>query len=332
MSLFVMACGNRTDEKSNNATTSKPVTKLETETINNTDPTEAATAVNENYESYSGIWTEEGLKKERIIENGGSELTITIQNHNELQGSLYSKQEMTDRIAYVTEMNETIEDGQLYYPFKDDGWGGTGTLHIQFDNDMIQIEVLDYKLADDNRSGYGISGIYQLLRERVTDDDKNDTKNNQIENSLELSEEELQNAIYEKYYKPWTEEEMITAINERSQYLLKSAYAKEVSYFWENIREVTDIANVVEPLYHTDMKFYTEKDFENAPPLIIYLAKNEIYARHGYIFKNEDLNNYFMGQIWYKPIFVADEFDDSAFNQYEKTNLDLLSKLDTYDK
>jgi hypothetical protein len=30
---------------------------------------------------------------------------------------------------------------------------------------------------------------------------------------------------------------------------------------------------------------------------ILYLALNEIYARHGYIFKDEDLQNYFMGQV-----------------------------------
>ncbi|RGE68529.1 YARHG domain-containing protein [Eisenbergiella massiliensis] len=29
------------------------------------------------------------------------------------------------------------------------------------------------------------------------------------------------------------------------------------------------------------------------------MAKNEIYARHKYIFKNEDLYNYFMGCVRY---------------------------------
>lgn len=66
------------------------------------------------------------------------------------------------------------------------------------------------------------------------------------------------------------------------------------------------------------------------PPLIIHLAKNEIYARRGYIFNNPDLNNFYLTQLWYVPEIQAADFDDSVFNEYEKYNLELLSKLDTY--
>jgi hypothetical protein len=31
------------------------------------------------------------------------------------------------------------------------------------------------------------------------------------------------------------------------------------------------------------------------------LRRNEIYARHGYIFKDAALRNYFMSQPWYSP-------------------------------
>jgi hypothetical protein len=64
--------------------------------------------------------------------------------------------------------------------------------------------------------------------------------------------------------------------------------------------------------------------------LIIHLAKNEIYARHGYIFKDEDLNNYFNGQLWYEPSVKSENFDERVFNDYEKANLRLLTDLDTY--
>lgn len=60
------------------------------------------------------------------------------------------------------------------------------------------------------------------------------------------------------------------------------------------------------------------------------LAKNEIYARHGYIFKNEDLYNYFMGCVWYNPTCKAEDFDDSVLNEYEKANLEILASMDTY--
>ena len=144
------------------------------------------------------------------------------------------------------------------------------------------------------------------------------------------TESDLFNVIYEKYYAPWTESEMQSEIAKRKQYRDLCSFYPEVSNYLENVREVRDISSVVEPLYFTDLKIYQNQDFDQVPPLIIHLAKNEIYARHGYIFKNQDLNNYFKGQIWYEPSITPENFKDSVFNKNEQVNLKLLSALDTY--
>ena len=78
------------------------------------------------------------------------------------------------------------------------------------------------------------------------------------------------------------------------------------------------------PLEWSDIYMLSNED--------IRIAKNEIYARHGYIFKDENLKNYFMGQLWYIPSVKAEEFDDSVFSDIEKRNLELLNRLDTYKK
>jgi len=135
--------------------------------------------------------------------------------------------------------------------------------------------------------------------------------------------------VYPAYDPSWTEEEMIHAINARSQYYRASAYYLEITDYWENVRGVRDIANLIEPLFETDKRYYTKEDFENEPKFVIHLAKNEIYARHGYIFKNKDLYNYFMGCIWYSPTCESQDFKDSVFNEYEKANLELLVELDS---
>lgn len=62
----------------------------------------------------------------------------------------------------------------------------------------------------------------------------------------------------------------------------------------------------------------------------MHLAKNEIYARHGYIFRDTDLYNYFMTMVWYWPCVTPEEFDASVFNETERHNLDILRKLDMY--
>ncbi len=58
----------------------------------------------------------------------------------------------------------------------------------------------------------------------------------------------------------------------------------------------------------------------------ISLAINEIYARHGRRFQNEDLQEYFDEKEWYNGTIDAENFDESVFNKIEKYNIRLLSK------
>lgn len=60
------------------------------------------------------------------------------------------------------------------------------------------------------------------------------------------------------------------------------------------------------------------------------LARNELYARHGYIFKDEELYNYFSKKSWYIPTVDSDKFKDSDyFNKYEIANRNLIKKMES---
>lgn len=128
----------------------------------------------------------------------------------------------------------------------------------------------------------------------------------------------------------WEQTEAL--ISERLPYYQASSFHDEIVDYWENTREVRDVSNVIEPLYETDKRYLTKENLAYDPPLVIHLAKNEIYARHGYIFKDADLYNYFMGCIWYTPSVEPEAFSEDVFNAYEKENLKLLTELDTYDR
>ena len=277
---------------------------------NNIEQNDSEIQDSSTFAGYGGYWSYEGKTHEQIIAEGGIELSCTITEDNQFSGTLYSQQEITERFASIEDISGKIEQEELYFDYSDDEWGNSGTLHIQFLSDSIYVNVLNYKKADSG-SDYGINGAFELVRQKE-ELLKNDTTDNSIYNSS------------------WTEEEIIKAVNERSQYYKASAYYSEIIDYWENAREVRDITNVLEPLFETDKKYYTKEEFESEPMLVIHLAKNEIYARHGYIFKNEDLYNYFMGCIWYSPTCDSTDFDDNIFNEYEKANLEILSDLDTY--
>lgn len=45
----------------------------------------------------------------------------------------------------------------------------------------------------------------------------------------------------------------------------------------------------------------TEDDLKDLSEDQIRIARNEIFARHGYTFSSEDLKNYFSSKSWYTP-------------------------------
>lgn len=53
---------------------------------------------------------------------------------------------------------------------------------------------------------------------------------------------------------------------------------------------------------------------------------NELYGRHGYIYKKQVWYDYFIQKTWYKPSIPADSFSDSFLSSTELSNVKLLLK------
>ncbi len=61
----------------------------------------------------------------------------------------------------------------------------------------------------------------------------------------------------------------------------------------------------------------------------LYLARNEIYARHGRMFQKEDLQSYFNGQSWYTPRYAPEEFDSlGLLSDVEQQNAATMLELE----
>lgn len=58
----------------------------------------------------------------------------------------------------------------------------------------------------------------------------------------------------------------------------------------------------------------------------LMLARNEIYARHGYHFKNEFLGYYFDRYSWYED--KGDSFDEAELSQVERDNISVIRKME----
>ncbi|MQX52098.1 YARHG domain-containing protein [Alcanivorax sp. PA15-N-34] len=64
-------------------------------------------------------------------------------------------------------------------------------------------------------------------------------------------------------------------------------------------------------------------DIDGLDKSTLRLARNEIFARHGYVFKSEDLNRYFKRYSWYKPhggavsLSGVEQYNVGFIKQYE---------------
>ena len=84
------------------------------------------------------------------------------------------------------------------------------------------------------------------------------------------------------------------------------------------------------PVFDSDTRYYTREEMRQISwtPELTAVFRNEIYARHGYIFKSDFWNDFFSTFTWYSGEYPADSFDTGVFNEYEKANLKLAVEME----
>lgn len=75
---------------------------------------------------------------------------------------------------------------------------------------------------------------------------------------------------------------------------------------------------------NSDLDRIDQREIEVLSDRDLTYAINEIYARHGYIFRSDELREYYEQFDWYAGKIPSAEFSDSNFNQTELQNLALL--------
>lgn len=78
-------------------------------------------------------------------------------------------------------------------------------------------------------------------------------------------------------------------------------------------------------LSYTMVTKYTLEDLSILDSYGLKITRNEIFARHGRMFNDQELQEYFKRQQWYVPQIAANDFDTSCLNEVEKYNVNLIS-------
>lgn len=76
----------------------------------------------------------------------------------------------------------------------------------------------------------------------------------------------------------------------------------------------------------SDERYIEYSDYSYMDLDDVQWAINEIYARHGRIFKDEPYFSFFKSCAWFEPTYYADEFDESWLNDIERSNVNTLAE------
>lgn len=74
---------------------------------------------------------------------------------------------------------------------------------------------------------------------------------------------------------------------------------------------------------------FTENDLSPLTAKELTYLRNSVYARHGYVFKSQELNNYFKKFSWYQP---NPSVTDAALNSTEKANVEFIRNYQEQNK
>ncbi len=77
----------------------------------------------------------------------------------------------------------------------------------------------------------------------------------------------------------------------------------------------------------SDTEYLAEDEVKYVPTEILKIARNEIYARHGYQFTS-DMKTFFENKEWYSGTVSPSNWSDSKLNTYEKANVQLIKKYE----
>lgn len=104
--------------------------------------------------------------------------------------------------------------------------------------------------------------------------------------------------------------QVYSAIQNETLYNTDNPYLNQCP--WDYVLPESNIRN----LRASDLQ-YLSKDQLTA-------GRNEIMARHGYIFSNEDLREYFYSKPWYKPSTPKEKFNTNVLSKTENQNIAMI--------
>lgn len=106
-------------------------------------------------------------------------------------------------------------------------------------------------------------------------------------------------------------------------------YGEDAGYEEENYEE-DDNEELQEYIFsESDTRILSAEEIKKYNSDVLRIAKNEIYARHGRMFNDSELQEYFDSLSWYEGTIAPEDFDESVLSKTEKENVKLLAEYES---
>ena len=196
------------------------------------------------------------------------------------------------------EMNIAFEEQKVIIPFRLDQTPLKGQSRLILNHKHWIDAYPNYKMKIDDL----VAAVLQTLGRAVADDtvESESLENNVAVKNVVLTEEKPKRVVNSQPTptKPSRRRNgMVIALSIISALML--AAAGSLFYVSKIKPQQKETALGIYPF--TSERMLTHKDLEGMSADELSIMRNEIFARHGHIFKDPELNAYFKAQSWYKP-------------------------------
>lgn len=225
-------------------------------------------------------------------------------------------------------------------------------------SEVLDSEPSDPSQAEDNDS------LLQVAERAISDGDyptairvmeyilEDDPQNDTVARSLEQIKDTYKNSALEEangYVNQGRQDEAISVLNEAKavlgdsaeiNLLLSAIQSNSTPNYQSSPSTPTPTPTPYSPpaYYYPQNNYYilpqssdrllTYQDIAGLSQQDLMLARNEIFARHGRIFNDPDVRNYFESQIWYYGYIEPEDFTDTMLSDIEKDNIAFIQEYE----
>ena len=157
---------------------------------------------------------------------------------------------------------------------------------------------------------------------------------------LGMSVEEVKNNLAEAYPEQEEAEGMLKFLNLEKKSSVECCFTEEklnkIHYRVLSEEEVVSYQQAKEEKLRaefifpdSDKKYLSEDEVRAKTVGDLMVGRNEIFARHGYMFEDAGLKSHFESTSWYQGTVASSEFNsEQVFNEFEKKNVELIKKVE----